>query len=231
MQALEGLTVAEVAERLGITRQSIHELIDRGRLDSLGAAGRTIIVDPASVERLLAGGHVLRRGRAWAEGSAWAAISLLSGMRASWMSASEVSRLKNRLRHSSAEDVHFLARDRAVTRRFRASSDAIPILEANLLATGGAAMRDAETAEVFGLSGGGGTYEGYAMSGDADQLAAGLGMREDPRGNVTIREVASNRAFDDDRVPVAAIALDLMDSLATRERSAGMRVLGDLLRG
>ncbi|MGO4143942.1 hypothetical protein AB4Y77_02555 [Paenarthrobacter sp. YAF11_1] len=37
------------------------------------------------------------------------------------------------------------------------------------------------------------------------------------------------KPFVDGRAPLAAIAVDLMDSLATRERSAGKRVINELL--
>ena len=60
-------------------------------------------------------------------------------------------------------------------------------------------------------------------------LADAFGMVEDPDGNAIIHEVDFAEPFADGRAPVAAIAVDLMDSLATRERSAGQRVINELL--
>ncbi|MFJ6453740.1 hypothetical protein [Paenarthrobacter sp. NPDC091669] len=42
-------------------------------------------------------------------------------------------------------------------------------------------------------------------------------------------EVDLDEPSADGRAPVAAIAVDLMGSLATRERSAGKRVINELL--
>lgn len=88
-----------------------------------------------------------------------------------------------------------------------------------------------QTAARFGLSGGGGFVDGYATAGDGDRFAAALGMVENPSGNVVIRETALAEPFASQRTPLAAVAVDLMDSLATRERSAGARVLKELLGG
>ena len=67
------------------------------------------------------------------------------------------------------------------------------------------------------------------MIGDVSALADAFGLVEDPDGNAIIHEVDLDEPFADGRAPVAAIAVDLMDSLATRERSAGQRVINELL--
>jgi hypothetical protein len=90
-------------------------------------------------------------------------------------------------------------------------------------------MRDEATADTFGMSGGGGIAEGYVMAGDALALANAFGLVEDPDGNAIIHEVELAEPFAAGRTPVAAIAVDLMGSLATRERSAGQRVINELL--
>ena len=92
-------------------------------------------------------------------------------------------------------------------------------------------MLDSGTAARFGLTGCGASAEGYAMAGDADEIATMLAMVPDPAGNVVIRETALTEPFDEGSTPLAAVAIDLMDSLATRERSAGIRLLEELLRG
>ncbi|NWL12606.1 hypothetical protein DM793_15160 [Paenarthrobacter nitroguajacolicus] len=79
------------------------------------------------------------------------------------------------------------------------------------------------------MAGGSGTAEGYVMIGDVSALADALGLVEDPDGNAIIHEVDLDEPFVDGRAPVAAIAVDLMDSLATRERSAGQHVINELL--
>lgn len=131
----------------------------------------------------------------------------------------------------AVDDVYLLSRNKATTVRYRAVPEAVIMVEEYLIPSGGAAMRDAGTAARFGLTGGGGYAEGYVLKGDATPLVDSFGLVEDPQGNVAIHEVESEEAFAGDRTPIAAIAVDLMGSLTTRERSAGTRVLEELLHG
>lgn len=221
------VTTAEAAERLGISRQSVHGLVASGRLVKAGTVGRAALIDTASLELLERTGT--RRGRVWTEQTAWGALSLLSGGDADWMKGTHRSHLKARLRGLSAEDVIDLARNRAVVRRFRTTPDVVAALRAHLLPTGTTALADEETATRFGLTEGAGTADGYVMRGDADRLRDGFGLIEGSEGNVTIREVSFAEPFAGGRVPLAAVAADLTESPGTREQSAGRRVLEKLL--
>lgn len=221
------MTTRDASERLGITQVSVRQLINKGQLTSVGTAGRTLLIDRSSVERLAAAGT--RRGRAWTAKTAWAALAILSGQNPTWISSSEKSRLKSRLRELDADAVCILARNKDKTLRYRASRDGLAALTDHLIASGASAMRDEDTADTFGMSGGGGIAEGYVMAGDAQALADAFGLVEDPDGNAIIHEVELTEPFAAGRAPVAAIAVDLMGSLATRERSAGQRVINGLL--
>ena len=228
MEGIKGLSTAEVAERLGITQVSVRQLVASGQLTVTGRVGRSILLDTASVERLSAIGT--RRGRAWTAKTAWAALALLSGQNPTWISSSEKSRLKSRLRRLDAAAVCTLARHKDRTFRYRATQEALDRLGHYLIASGAAAMRDESTAETFGMAGGGGIAEGYVMAGDAKALADSLGLVEDQSVNAIIREVELVEPFAEGRAPVAAVAVDLMGSLATRERSAGKRVIEEMLQ-
>jgi excisionase family DNA binding protein len=227
MTPADTMTTREAAERLGITQVSVRQLIHNGQLTAEGTAGRAILVSRSSVERLAAAGT--RRGRAWTSRIAWAALALLSGRNPTWISPSERSRLKSRLNDMDADTVRILARNKDKTLRFRISPDGLTVLIDHLIVSGAAAMLDKDTAETFGMSGGGGIAEGYVRAGDARALADALGMVEDPDGNAIIHEVDFSEPFEEGKAPVAAIAVDLMDSLATRERSAGRRIIDGLL--
>ncbi|MET3920887.1 hypothetical protein [Arthrobacter sp. UYEF20] len=128
-----------------------------------------------------------------------------------------------------ANAVCILARNKDTTTRFRVSPDGLAALNDHLIASGPTAMRDQGTAARFGMSGGGGIAEGYVMAGDAQALAEAFGMVRDPEGNAIIHEVNLAEPFAEGKAPVAAIAVDLMGSLATRERSAGQRIINELL--
>ena len=170
-----------------------------------------------------------RRGRAWSTKTAWAALALLSGQNPGWISASEKSRLKSRLRGLDADAVCILARNKDETIRFRATQDGLSALSDHLIASGASAMGDEVTAGTFGMSGGGQIAEGYVMAGEAAALADAFGLVRDPDGNAIIHEVELAEPFTGGLAPVAAEAVDLMGSLATHERSAGQRVINELL--
>lgn len=221
------MTVKDAGEKLGVSHRAVQQFVRSGRLTRTGTVGRTILIDPASVERLAAAGT--RRGRGWKPRTAWAALAVLSGQDAPWLEASPKSRLKKSLRTMTANDIYILARDKAVTTRYRAVPDAVTMVDEYLIPSGGAAMRDEDTAARFGLTGNGGYAEGYVLKGDASPLMTSFGLVEDPQGNVTIHEVESEEVFTDNRAPIAVIAVDLMNSLTTRERSSGTRVLEELL--
>ena len=229
MSSLQGLTTHEAGVRLGITQTSVRQLIDSGQLTVVGKVGRALLLDRSSVERRAAAGS--RRGRAWTPRIAWAALTMLSGGNPSWISPSEKSRLRTRLRTQTAEDVAVLARNKDRIFRYRVTADGLSLLHEHLLPGGVSALRNEDVAARFGLTGGSGLVEGYVVQGDAEQLALAFGMAEDPEGNVVIHEVNVTEPFAAGHVPVAAIAVDLMGSLSIRERSAGQRVIRELLHG
>ncbi|MBO1269904.1 hypothetical protein [Arthrobacter cavernae] len=140
-----------------------------------------------------------------------------------------MSRLKEKLRTMEASELPILARRRAAVRHFRGTADVVQLLRDHLLLSGAAAMGEEDISDRFGLTVGVGSAEGYAMAGTAETLQAAYGLIEDRDGNVVIREVTVAGAFTGGKVPVAAIALDLLESPATRERSAGRRVIRELL--
>lgn len=222
------LTTGQTAKRLGVTQVAVRKLIGTGQLVQAGTVGRAILVDTASVDQLARIGT--RHGRPWTPENAWAALTLLSGETSvGWIGSSEIWRLTEKLRTMESTELPILARRRASVRHFRATSDVVQRLRSHLLLSGAAAMGDDDIAKRFGLTGGAGTAEGYARTGDADALQRAYGLIDDREGNVVIREVTVTGPFGDGKVPYAAIALDLLESPATRERSAGLRVIKELM--
>ncbi|MEV7607781.1 DNA-binding protein [Paenarthrobacter sp. NPDC089322] len=223
------LTTGQAARKLGVTQVAVRKLIGTGQLVQSGSAGRAILLDAHSVDQLARLGT--RHGRPWTEANAWAALALLSGLsRVQWVSSSEASRLRRKLGATQVSELAILARKRARTHRFRGTADVIERLREHVLATGVSAMADDAIAHRFELAGSRGTADGYVMFDDADALKEAYGLIDDPEGNVILREVTTSSAFADG-VPLAAVALDLLESPATRERAAGRRVLEELLGG
>lgn len=220
------VSTAEAADRLGVSQRQVRNMIVHGQLEVLGNVTSHLV----SIDSLLRACQVPRRaGRAWSPRIAWAALAILGGADAGWLQPSERYRLRQALKTRSVDEVMAAARNRATVRKFRATPDTISRLREYVAATGGTALQDADVAAVFGLASGGGFLDGYVPMGVADEMAESFHMEEGANGNVTLREVDFEDALSSD-VPIAAIALDLAESVATREHSAGRSVLEKLLQ-
>lgn len=215
----------QAAEALGVTPREVRRLAANGRLQGVRHVGRTLVLDAESVQRLVQ--ERRRRGRPWTERISWAALAILSGEEASWISPVERTRLLHRLRRTDSVDLTYLATRRALVRRFGGRLSSLDDLAPYVVPTATSVLDDAQFRR-WGLTRAQKALDGYVPDGEVDALAARFGLVEDVAGNVTLRSVTFEGAFVGGRTPRAAVALDLVDSLNTRERSAGLRVLGGL---
>lgn len=184
--------------------------------------GGALLVDGASVHRLAK--HGRHNGRPWTAATAWAALALLSGESADWLDAAAISRLRHRLRASSASELCWMTRRRAAVHRMRGWGK-----DEGLLHSGVSALRDPAMSELFDLTAVERGADGYVQARDFADLVTTLGLVEDRDGDVTVRVVADDSGFAVDHVLTAAVAVDLAESLDTRESAAGLRVVTDLL--
>lgn len=224
------MTTTEAAKVLGTDVKTVREWVNSGRLPLAGRAGRSFLLDTTSVKRLSVNARHL--GRAWESKTAWAAMDLLSGGQAEWMIPQNRSRLRTALRASTmtASRVHSLARNRSLVHRYRGHQSVAGMITGEVMATGNAAIAaNPEVAHRFGLAASQARVDGYVGTERAEEIAAGFALTADPDGDIVLRAANLKYVSRDGSTPVAAIALDMMDSLATRERSAGERVLNDLL--
>ena len=229
------VTVAEAATELGVSQRHITRLAQSGELEVVRKVGGALLIDSASVHRWAQMRR--RQGRPWSEPVAWGALALLSGHTAHWLTSAQRTRLTHRLRRSTPEDVAFFARRRAVPLRMRAWDATDHRIGHRIVNTGVGALdtMDAATASRFGLTTNGTTRtEGYITVTALDAIIDDLGLTEDREGDVTLRVVSEDNPLFQDTPhtltpPIAAIAVDLMDSLDTRERSAGTKVLQELI--
>jgi hypothetical protein len=128
----------------------------------------------------------------------------------------------HRLRKITAEDLEYLAIHRARVRRFRTRESQLDNLGEYVVPTGGAALDDAQL-RLLGLTGAERYLDGYVPLSEVETLKEKFGLIEDPSGNVTLRAVSIEDAFEDGITPAAAVFLDLAGSLNTRESAAGLR--------
>ncbi|WP_198938922.1 DNA-binding protein [Mycobacterium sp. NS-7484] len=216
------MSAAAAAEQLEISERQVRRLANNGVLTVSRVVGRTLLLDAASVHRLA--GRARHNGRPWASATAWGALALLSGEGADWLEPSVLSRLRHRLRGARATEVAWLARRRAEVRQMRGWGR-----DTGLLTTGVSALRDPQMAALFDLSPVDRGFDGYVAARDVDDVVTRLGLFDDIAGDVTVRVVPDDAGYAVDRRLVAAVAVDLSESLDTREAAAGERVLEELL--
>jgi excisionase family DNA binding protein len=208
------LTVANAAERLGVSTRRVQHLVANGTLTALARG----VIDETSVDRYLAS-RAGFRGRSWSEATAWGAVALLSGRDASWMGDSQRSRLRSRLRIRTAGDLAGRARGRAVVSRYTGHTSTASRHRDQVVDTSAAA-------EALGLTATA-AVDGYVAAGALDVLIARHGLVRDDAGPFTLRatgmplDVVAEVAHAG---PVLA-ALDLAESLDVRERRAGVEAL------
>lgn len=101
--------------------------------------------------------------------------------------------------------------------------------DTGLLRTGASALRDSELSALFELSPVTRGIDGYVRANEFFEVIATLGLAEDVTGNALVRVVPEGAGYVVDHVLSAAVAVDLSESLDTRESAAGQRVLKNLL--
>jgi hypothetical protein len=98
-----------------------------------------------------------------------------------------------------------------------------------LLHSGVSALRDPAMSELFDLTAVERGADGYVCARIFSDVVRKLGLVDDVDGDVTVRVVPDDAGYAVDHVLTAAVAVDLAESLDTRESAAGLRVLEDLL--
>lgn len=216
------MTASTAAERLGISQRQVERLARAGELTVTRTVGGALLLDGGSVHRW-AQRH-RHQGRPWSAATAWAALTLLSGARVDWLSPPALSRLRHRLRSSDASELTWRVRRRAAVHRMQGWGE-----DTGLLHTGVSALRDPELSALFELSPVTRGTDGYVRARELSAVATALGLVDDVAGNTLVRVVPDDAGYALDRVLTAAVAVDLTESLDTRESAAGQRVLQQLL--
>lgn len=223
--------MVDAATVLGVSTRQVERLAQAGEIAVTRRVGRALLLDAVSVHRCAQADR--RRGRPWSEQAAWAALALLSGQSVDWIPAAHRVRLRNRLRRSAADEVAYLARRRS-TRTLRMLGWGAEMTGSGsvLVASGGSALdADPQIAGRFGLTTGfHRDVDCYVLAEYAESVVDAFGLVPDHGGEVTLRVVSEpHPPLASGTVPVAVVAVDLMDSLNPRVRSAGARVLRELL--
>jgi excisionase family DNA binding protein len=217
------ITTGEAAMRLGVSAHEVRRLIAAGELTAT-PAGRFLLVDEASVRRR--GGVQIGRGRALAPGTAWAALWEASGERADWLDRATRSRLRSWLRDRSAEAIAVACRRRAERHELRA----LPayrgaVITDDDVVLGGMSAAEQVGADIVTL----GDHEDELYCADATlrRLTKEYGLSSAGQANLIVRvpKLADVELLRRPVMPVAVVAVDLLDSDDVRTRRAGAKLL------
>lgn len=222
------MTTAEAAEELKATRPMVHKLLKKGTLLVAGHAGCSILIDSASVQRYKS--RSTMKGRSWNAATAWAALKIIEGGTPGWIDATSRYRLKQRLKIMDPAELAAAVVTKDQVKRYPIAPAGISRAADYFLPTGTTALNDSEVADRFGLAAGRtDVLEGYLDTVRAPMIANGLSLVEDPAGNVIMHIVDDGYGFGGPGTSDAAIAVDLMESLNSRERAADENMLKEIL--
>jgi excisionase family DNA binding protein len=220
-------TVADAAGMLGVSKAWIIQLIHSGALSAQRTAGGAFLIDAQmlhSYQQMRMG-----RGRPWRTDTAWAALWMLSGMATGWLSYHQLRRLRQRLASVSPEGLVWLARKRATVVRLRASGSFLQAVKADIALSG----KSAATALSLGLTERNDVVEGYAKAEDLSDLMGRHHLTRSDENNLILHMVegAPIDLTTISQMPEAVALVDLGTSTDTRERSAALRRLGEIIDG
>jgi len=218
------MSTDEAAECLGVTPRQVQRLVATGTLTATGRFGRALMIDVSSVNQIM--GKPRRQGKPWPAGMAWAALWRLSGLGTPWIDARFSRRLDQYLTDARPGELGWLCRRRAVTSRYRASGSFLPTLRSNTRLTGVSALdMSRDTMAPSDTS-----VDRYVTTDEQSALVDAFSLSDAAGANVTLRATDFPVVVSWPGVmPVAVVAVDLMDSRDIREAAAGQHILQDLL--
>jgi excisionase family DNA binding protein len=216
------LSVAEAAQRLGVSERRVRQLLDAGEL-AVGWVGPYRVIDEASVRRRASSRP--GAGRPLGQPLAWIVIDVLSHP-GSAAARPKDRRLRHRLRrvlveeHSVAEWA-LLLRRRAVQHRYWGHPGIVSDLRVDRrVSSGGARAAAAHGLDVSVVDDVGGYVDHAALH----EIEQDFALEPDVRGDVLLCAYDASllgAPIGGKPIPVAAAALDLLDSPDVRLAHAG----------
>lgn len=214
----EFLTIDESARALGVSTRHARRLADSEAITKVARG----LVDRDSVDRYLQS-HRQGRTRAWAEHTAWGAVAMLAGRDATWLGATQSSRLRQNLREiTHVEDLLTRMRDRARVRSFEAHRAALPRLRERVVSNNWGRL---------GITAADGdTIDGYLSDAEVHDVVRSLALRANASGAVTLRTTSFDFDLVRELVDTSVVAaLDAATDTDPRHRGVGRRTLAELL--
>ncbi len=215
------LTATELASRLGVSRRHAIDLLAEGSIAGRKLSSGAWLADADSVLRYETSA---RRGggRKLDVDTAWGLLWELSGLEATWLTPSTLSRTRRRLRTWGADELARAVSGRTRAHRYRAANATKAGEE--LIATG----RSAAGQLRVGLMDDTRQVSGYVRRGRIDEYARTHFMSASTSGQDVLYDNTLPITYDGETMPAAVIAADLAVSTDTRERGGGLRALTEL---
>ncbi|MFE2996752.1 helix-turn-helix domain-containing protein [Nocardia sp. NPDC059246] len=213
------VSLEAAAAALGVSVRHARRLTNSGRLTRVTRG----LLDRDSVDRYLMSQRQ-GRTRAWAEHTAWGAITILSGGRADWLGPTQTSRIRSTLRKlTDPSELSVRVRDRAHVRVFTAHRAALPRLRTAVVCPDMGALGIVDINEDH--------LDGYIATHQLDNIIRTLRLRAAPSGNVTLRVTDFDFEQVGKLVSTSAVvaALDAATALDPRIRGVGQRALTEML--
>lgn len=217
------LTVAQTAERLGVTPSRVRALIENHQLRAARVGLSSYFVLEEDVERRVSLGSVT--GRPLSPRNAWAVIMLAAGMHPEFVDRQNRHRLRQLLGRDGLAGLRIRLRTRGRSVRLRAHPGELARVANNpgLVLTGAGAAAHYR----LGLSTGE-AVEGYVRESDYERVVSRHHLREWKDTNVLLRVVPLDDGWSLGKVaPLPAVALDLAEDSDPRAVSLGSRLLND----
>jgi hypothetical protein len=208
--------VQEAARLLGVTVQHVRRLADRGDIVFVARG----LVDLASIREYLAVRQASRT-RAWSEETAWAAVALLSGLEVDWLGEAQKSRLRGRLRETTATELASQSRNRARVHRYVGHPAAADRIAKDIV------VIPRETLGLVTIRTGTTVIDGYTSPEAEEQLVQRYALARNPAGRFVLRATDFDLGTIDRLGKTAEVlaSLDASTSTDPRARAVGEAIL------
>jgi len=220
------VTVAQAAQRLGISARRVNHLVGTGDLGS-SQLGAITVIPVADIER--------RRsldpgdGRRLTPSNAWGVLALASGERPQWLAPDTRYRLGRLLAKHGLVALRARLVDRAERHAFRAHPSVLRDLRDDraLMLSGVTAAAELRLGLLAGD-----TVDAYVNERFLSAVVGRYGLQESQEPNVILRVVPPFMpSWPPSHIaPRAAVALDLLEEDDPRIRQVGTELLGRLTR-
>lgn len=206
---MDGSSVSSSADRLGVSKRRVHELISSGDLSAWRVGSQWVVPELALRE---AEAFRRGRGRPFTAAFAMGVCAAVSGDEAPWLTRVQRSRARRLLGEKRLDELADQLRARSKRHLMRAGTRSIQrLLQDERAVAGGVSAARAAQADVAVED----MHEVYVSDRDLDDLAHLYALRSDLTSpNLVVHvipQLVSEAIRERGGLPVAAVALDLLD--------------------